>query len=189
MLTTRTIPTSIHPIIINTLDNILGSTPTSGIAAIATDTGEFYIANGTNWLHIVPNAAVISASAPDMGAEQDSAPTGYGDTYITDKTLNSIIIGANGSGSPGGLRVTSSGFQVYLNGAWNTIVNNFVLRENSNFSYTLEHAPIGFTNYLEIMTGQSLNNLGLNGYPLTNAYTTSMGAYPFPAIVGGRTIS
>jgi hypothetical protein len=167
---------------------ILASIPVSGQVAYATDTQSLYVGDGTNW-NKVPFALVPESANPDMGAVQNSSRIGYGTTYVTDKTLNNTVIGSNGNPTNGGVRVTTAGvFQIYLNGTWNTVVTNFVLREDPTFGYTFEHMPIGFTNYIEIMTGQSLGNLGLNGLPITNAYQTSMGAYPVPAVVGGRAI-
>jgi len=177
-----------YPVIVDTQTNILALTPTSGKLAYATDLLKFYLADGTNWYQI-PLTLAIDLQAPDMGYTQDSAKTGYGTTYITDKSLNNITVGSNGTASTGGLKVTTGGqLQVYLNGVWNTIVNNFVFREDSSFGYTLEHQPVGFTNYIEIMTGETLGNLGLNGLPLTNGYKTVMGCMGIPATIGGRTI-
>jgi hypothetical protein len=125
----------------------------------------------------------------DIGLNQNSDLRGYGLEYITDKTLNNVVIGSNGATSSGGLKVTTGGvLQVYLSGGWQTVVSNFIFREDSSYGYTLEHAPIGFTNYIEVMTGQSLNNLGLNGLPITNAYKTSQGAFPLTGVIGGGTI-
>lgn len=124
----------------------------------------------------------------DMGAEQTSDLRGYGNDYITDKSMNNVWVGANGRATSGGIRVISGVFQIYLNGAWVDVVTNFTMREDATYGYTLEHKPIGYTQWIEVMTGQSLNNLGLNGYPITNAYKTSMGAYPFIPQIGGRTI-
>lgn len=168
---------------------ILALTTTAGKIGFSSDTLELWMADGSTWRKI-PFALVPDTSSPDMGYLQDSSRIGYGTTYVTDKTLNNTVIGSNGTASTGGVRVTTAGvFQVYLNGSWNTVVTNFILREDATFGYTFEHMPVGFTQYLEIMTGQSLSNLGLNGLPITNAYKTSMGAYPAPAVIGGRSIT
>ena len=158
---------------VDTRDNILAVTPASGLFAFATDTKRFYVSDGTSWLQIVPNGAVADSQAPDMGAEPDSARTGYGDTYLVNKSINACTIGANGVAINGGVKVTTAGefyFYSAATGTWQKLVANFVLCEDAAFNYTLEHAPVGFLNYIEIMTGQSLNNLGLNGLPLTNGY-------------------
>jgi hypothetical protein len=171
---------------VDTKANILASTATNGKVGFSTDTLELFIADGSVW-RTVPFALV--SGNYDMGAPTDPSSIGYGKGWISDKTLNNTVIGSNGTASTGGVRVTTAGvFQVYLNGSWNTVVTNFVLREDATYGYSFEHMPIGFTQYLEIMTGQSLYNLGLNGYPITNAYKTSMGAYPPPPIIGGRSI-
>jgi hypothetical protein len=105
---------------------------------------------------------------------------------ITDKTLYNTAILGNANTTTGSIRTTSGTFQIYLNGKWNTVVINFVFVEDSNFGYALEHQPVGFNNYIEIMTGNSVNNLDLNGVPLTQGYVTSMGAYAVaPTLDGG----
>lgn len=175
-------------ILLDTRDNIVQTSGTAGKLAYATDVEHFYVHDGTNWMQIVPNGAVADTNI-DMGVELDSAPTGYGDTYITDKAINNSTIGGGGVASTGGVRVINGVFQCYLNGAWANVVTNFVLREDSTYGYTFEHAPVGFTQYIEIMTGQSLNYLGLNGLPLTNGYKINMGAYGSETVVGGRQIT
>lgn len=172
----------------DTKTNILAATPTARKLAFSTDTFEMFVANGVGW-YLLPFPAILEPAAPDMGYTQASARIGMAQTYITDKSLNYTTVGQSANAEAGAIRTTATGkFQVYLNGVWNDIVINFVFREDATFGYTFEHAPVGFTNYIEIMTGQSLNNLGLNGLPLVNAYKTSMGAYPCPAKIGGRTI-
>jgi hypothetical protein len=179
-------------ITVDTRANILSAAPSSGKIAYANDIKRFFVADGTSWLQVVPNGAVADSQSPDMGAEADSARTGYGDDYISDKAINACTIGANGVAVNGGVKVTTVGVLYFYSAAtdsWQAIVANFVLQEDSANQHTLEHAPVGFSNYIEIMTGQSLNNLGLNGLPLTNAYKTSLGPYPFPTVIGGRSIT
>lgn len=177
-------------VISDTKANILAKTPKLGTIAFATDTVEFYLADGTNWRK-VPFALVPEPQNPDMGQIQDSSKIGYGTTYITDKSLNNVTIGSNGTASNGGIRVTTAGvFQVNLNGTWYDIDVRFTFRFDSTLNgYVFEHQASGFTYYLDTMTGQSTTNLGSNGYPIMNAYKTSMGAVPSPCLIGGRVIS
>lgn len=172
----------------DTKANILASTPTAGTMAFSTDTFEFYIANGTGWMK--QDFALVPESAnPDMGYVQTSSKIGYRPTYLTNKVIENSSVGySNFVGTPptGAIRITSTGyFQIYLNGVWNNVVINFVFRENSSYGYTFEHQPIGFTQYIEIMSGNSLANVGLNGLPITQNYLTSMGPYPSAPRVGG----
>ena len=176
-------------ITVDTKANILASTATSGKLAFSSDTLEFFSADGTTWRKM-PFVFVADSANPDMGFDQTSSRIGYGTWYITDKTLNNVVVGHNGTAGEGGIRIdpTTANFQVYQSGGWQTLVANFIFREDSTFGYTLEHAPTGFTNYIEVMTGQTLSNLGMNGLPLTNGYQTVMGAYGVCSKIGGRTV-
>ena len=177
---------------------ILALTPTSGLVAFATTisstnptwVGRWYVANGTSWYQIVPNSAVADSPLPDMGAYEDSARTGYGDTYITDKSLNYVTLGAGANSVTGAMRLTASAvgppvvpsyFQIYANGVWNNIVINFQFREVGG---VLEHIPVGYLEWIEVDSGNS-EVLALNGLPMIQQYTTSMGAYPLPLILDG----
>lgn len=173
--------------LVDTQANILAETAASGLVAFSTDTLALWIADGSTWRK-VPFALVPDLAAPDLGYRQDSAPIGIGTDYIADKTLTNVVLGANGAAATGGVRVTTAGvFQVYLNGSWNTVVTNFILREDSTYGYSFEHMPVGFTQYLEIVSGNSPYNLGLNGIPITQGYITSLGAYPVQPILDGGT--
>ncbi len=176
-------------IIIDTKANILASTPTASYMGFSSDTLEVFIANGSVW-EMSPFRLLPESANPDMGYLQNSSRIGYNPTYITDKDIsNSRLLEFSGTPTSGAMRTTTAGImQVYLNGVWNNVVINFVFREDGSFGYALEHMPIGFTNYIELMTGQSLGNLGMNGLPIINAYKVSMGAYPVCATIGGRTI-
>lgn len=122
----------------------------------------------------------------DMGYIQNSSIDGISPYYITDKNLSNVRILENSLTQEGAVRTTTSGlFQIYLNGKWNTVVINFSLREDSTYGYTFEHQPVGFSNFIEIMSGNSSNNLGLNGLPITQGYSTSMGAFPVSPIIDG----
>lgn len=174
--------------ITDTKANLLGTLRDAGVIAYASDTKQFgvYTAAGLDFQQL-PQVAEVAA--PDLGSIQNSPRNGYAASYVTDKSLVNCTVGYSGVASAGGLRITSAGkFQLYLNSVWNDIVFNFVLREISANNYALEHAPIGFSNYLEMMTGMSLSALGRNGLPLTAGYRTTIGAYGYPGKIGGRAI-
>lgn len=172
----------------DTKANILAGTATAGKMMYATDTYEFYLGTGSTW-YKVPFALVPEPQAPDMGYLQDSSKIGYGTSYITDKAIANSSVGSNANTTNGSIRFSNPYFQVYANSRWNNVVMNFVFKEDSNYGYTFEHQPVGFTSYIEIMSGNSLDNLGLNGLPIIQGYKVSMGAYPFLAYVGGGTIT
>lgn len=173
-----------------TLATILATTPTVTTLAYATDTSEFLLYDGTNW-KVMPIELETEAAAPDIGAHEvvglgKSDKAGYYKDAITDKSLSNIRILGNVRTEEGAIRTTASGiFQVYLNGVWNTVVINFVFREDSTGKYELEHIPVGFSWYYEIMSGNS-NEVGLDGYPIIQQYTANMGVYgPLLIIDGG----
>lgn len=160
---------------------ILALTPTGNQLAYATDSNEFYLYDGTNW-KVMPLELETETSTPDMGAFNAdglgvSDRTGYYKYAITDKNLSNIRILENARNEEGAVRTTTGGvFQVYLNSRWNNVVINFVLREDSAGTYELEHAPVGFVYYYEIMSGNS-DRLGLDGKPIVTQYSSSMGCY------------
>ena len=161
---------------------------TSGKLAYSTDTNEFYVGDGSVWQK-APLKLVPQSANPNMGYSQLAPNAGYDATSITDKSLNNITLGASGVSAMGGMRVTTGGvFQVYANGQWNNVVINFSLREDPTFGYAFEFQPNGFTNWIDIMCGQSLENLGLNGLPLTNGYQSVQGCMGVPSVIGGRQI-
>jgi len=167
---------------------ILATTATLGNIAYATDTFEFYMADGTDWRK-VPFTLETQAEAPDMGMEQGSSKLGYRPTYLTNKVLENITIGYSNKTTPdnGDLRITTGDYlQIYLGSKWNNIVFNlgFGLYD---IGYTFYHDPVGFTERIEIMSGNSVTNFGLNGLPIVQQYVVSMGAYPSRTVLGGRT--
>jgi hypothetical protein len=167
--------------LVDTRANILAVDPSEKSFAFATDIRRLYISDGTNWYQIVPNGAVIDLETPDMGYEQDSARTGYGDDYITDKRLSNILIGSNDRNENGGLRVDVTKdpdtFEIYLRGMWQTIVYDMTT-VNGDFRHTPLNEPI------YIWRGDSVL-IGLNGRPIIQEYQVSMGAYPPAKILNG----
>ena len=174
--------------LVDTKANILATTPTAGNAGFASDTLEMFIGNGTVW-EKVPFDLIPESATPNMGYYKDEGDNiGFSPTYVSNKTLSNIKIGYSSSNlGTGSLRITTAGYlEVYLNDVWNKIVMNFVFREDSDNNYTFEHQPIGFTSYIEVMSGNSINNLGLNGLPIVQQYRVDMGAYPSRNVLGGR---
>lgn len=181
-----------HPqyvLVNNTRAVILASSPTIRTVALSTDTLEMFVWNGTAW-HVAPLELIEQPNAVDMGllpsmVSNDRA--GYTDNYITDKTIYNSAIGGNANTDEGSIRITDGTYQVYLNGTWNDIVTGFRFREDDDGGYELEHRPIGFDWWIEVMSGNS-DELGLNGLPLAQQYQVSMGAYPVHQQIVGREI-
>jgi hypothetical protein len=169
-------------ITVDTKANILATTASSGLIAYATDVERFYYADGTSWFE-APIALKARSANPNMGAEQDEGLSGYGYDYITDKNLDNCLVKGNARSVEGAIRTSATAFQIYLNGVWNDIVINFRFREESG-SYELEHNPVGLTWWYEVSSGNS-NYLGLNGLPLIQQYSASMGAFPCKLIIDG----
>jgi len=176
-------------LIVDTKVNILAKTPAAGRMAYATDTLEFYLYDGTNW-KVMPLELETETSTPDMGAYNAdglgvSDKAGYYKEAITDKDITNSRILSSDRAEEGSIRTTTAGvFQVYLNSTWNNVVINFVLREDSSGVYELEHAPVGFDWYYEVMSGNS-DNLGLDGRPIIQQYTSNMGAYQNDLVLDG----
>ena len=171
----------------NTRAALLATTPAANTLAYVTDTAQFYLFDGTHW-QVTPLALSQDSAYQDMGYTQASTKQGYYSDVITDKTLENITLGGGGASNSGALRVTTGGqFQVYLNGTWQQVVVNFRFLEDPLNQRELEHEPEGYTTWVAVMSGNSLNNVGLDGYPLLQQYTSSIGCYPgvFVALDGG----
>jgi hypothetical protein len=123
---------------------------------------------------------------PDIGAKQDNDLRGYGDGYISNKTIAYSRLSGAAFDEEGAIRIKDNVFQAYINGDWQDVVTNFRFREDENGNFELEHKPIGFTGWIEVNSGNS-DLLGLNGLPITQNYATSMGAYPVPLQLDGGT--
>ena len=122
----------------------------------------------------------------DIGAKQDNDLRGYGDNYISNKTIAYSRISSAAFDEEGAIRIKDNVFQTYIGGAWQDVVTNFRFREDENGNFELEHKPIGFTGWIEVNSGNS-DLPGLNGLPITQNYATSMGAYPVPLTLDGGT--
>jgi len=182
--------------VIDTKANILATTPSHAKVGLATDTDEFYFydTNDSGW-KVAPLELKADNANPDMGAYDMkqagylglgvSDHSGYYDDWITDKSLSNIKLLQSVIDEEGSIRTTTSGvFQVYLNGVWNDVVINFRLREDNSGAYEFEHMPIGFTEWIEIMSGNS-DKLDLDGRPMLLQYSSSMGAYQVPLLLEG----
>ncbi len=173
--------------VFDTQANILALTPSRGQMAIATDTLYPFIGDGTNW-HQGEFPIQIKPATPDMGYPYtDYGLNGYAPNGFSAKRASQFSIGGNDTTTDGAVRTINGTFQVYLNGTWNDIVMNFRFREDSGYGYSFEHMPIGFTEWIEVMSGNSVD-VGLNGLPLIQNYMSDMGAYPTPIIIDGGTL-
>lgn len=170
---------------------ILATTPAAKSVAFASDTLEFALWDGSAW-YFAPLELTVQTNAVDIGLATDLVKNdraGYSADYITDKSIyNSRILGSEVT-SEGSIRTSSSVLQVYLSGVWKDVVTGFRFREDPNSGYyELEHKPVGFTQWIELMSGNS-DDLGLNGLPVVQGYATSMGAYPPHEQIIGREIT
>jgi len=174
----------------DTRSNILASSPAVRTVALSTDTLEMFIWVGAAW-YVAPLELIAQPNAVDMGllppmVTNDRA--GYSADYLSDKTIYNSAIGGNANTDEGSVRTSDGAFQAYLNGTWNDVVTGFRFREDDNGAYELEHRPIGFDWWIEVMSGNS-DDLGLNGLPLAQQYQVSMGAYPAHQQIVGREIT
>lgn len=169
---------------VDTKNNILAKTPNSKQIYFSSDTFEVYVSNNVSW-YTCPFRYVIEPTAPDIGYPAVSSKIGIGADYITDKLIANSRIGNNANTANGSIRSTTSvGLQVYYNNKWNDVVIGFRFLEDPNDGYELQHKPIGFLNWIEIVSGNS-TLLGLNGKPIIQGYSASIGAYPVDPIISG----
>lgn len=174
--------------------NILALTPHQPVLAFASDSHELFLHDGAAW-RVAPLELYVEPQVPDMGAYVigglgdglDTDKAGYHKDWIAEKTIYHSKIGYSAVEEEGSIRVTASGCQIYFDGSWQDVVMNFRLREDNAGYYEFEHKPIGFTMWLEIMSGNSMDDLGLNGLPLVQQYSVSMGAYPVKLHIDGGT--
>jgi len=137
-------------------------------------------------IHINGDFTNYNKNLPDIGQVQTSDARGYGNDYVSEKTLAYCRVGSNAFDQEGAIRIKNNLFETYIDGAWQTIVTNFRFREDENGDYELEHKPLGFNEWIEVNSGNS-NKLGLNGLPIVQQYKVSMGAYPVPLEIDGGT--
>lgn len=173
----------------DTEKNILALTPTLGLIAWATDLGQLMVANGTNW-YVDSSYLTKNLQNPDVGGIQGSNRIGYGQTYVTDKTISNSALGDNANTTGGGVRYNPTGnggspsIQAYLAGAWRNFVSNL---NEVEVNAVLEQAPpVGYTQTIQVFSGNS-TLLGLNGLPIIQGYVACVGAYPGQPQVNGGT--
>lgn len=172
-------------ITVDTKANIIASFPTEDAIAFASDVFRYYIwiADESKWYESPVNYGL--KSGVDIGVEQDSSLAGYGLDYISDKRLSHVLVGSSDRDEEGSIRAVDGNFQIYLNGVWNDIVINFRFREDSIAgTYELEHKPVGLDFWYEVASGNS-NKLGIDGKPIAQQYTVSMGTYQPDLIIDG----
>lgn len=167
-------------IVEDTFKNIVVQTPTEPTMAFATDKNKFLVWSDDAW-YITNFKLTEENGNPDMGYTE-SDDLGYGEDYITDKSLNNITIGG-GQSEENAIRTSDGELQIYLSG-WKTIVTGFRFRENEDGAMQLEHKPFGFNTWIIVHSGNS-NELGLNGRPIVRQYQVDMGAYPTALVLNG----
>lgn len=174
-------------ITIDTRANILASTPTGNALGFATDTNEFFVYN-TGW-YVAPLELKADNGTPDIGLQWpmvNNDKSGYTAKWITNKSIfNSRILGSSIE-EEGSIRTVDGELQVYLNGTWETAVTGFRFRQDDDWLYHLEWLPTGFTKWIDVATGDSTDDLGLNGLPLVQNYIADIGPYPTPIRLQGR---
>jgi hypothetical protein len=171
---------SISSILVDTKVNILSTIPSTKTLAFASDTGYFYFWNGSNWKESATKFS--TRTSQDMGLEVDSSLQGYGDDYITDKTLYNMALGGHpATPSNGSLRVNTSEdpdtLEIYLRSQWNTIIYDLTTSQGD-----FRHAPVSES--IQVWSGNSVS-VGLNGLPIVQEYQVSMGAYPYSIQISG----
>ena len=125
-------------------------------------------------------------ATPDIGAKQDNDLRGYGDKYISNKTIAYSRISSAAFNEEGAIRIKDNVFQTYIGGEWQDVPTGFRFRQDSSGNYEFEHKPTGFDLWIEVSSGNS-DILGFNGLPLVQQYAVSMGAYPVPLQLDGGT--
>lgn len=167
---------------VDTRTNILDSTPAEPGIALAEDTLQFLVWDGTTW-HVASIGLSAESPNPDMGYTQDSDKGGYTKTSITNKKLYNMTLQGNVNPENGAIRVdttqTPNRFQVYLRGQWNTYYDDFTIENND-----LRHTPLDKQIY--VWRGDSVE-VGLNGRSIIQEYQVSMGAFPPPVLIDGGT--
>jgi len=175
--------------VVDTKDNIINSTPCEISFSYASDTDQLCFWDGTKWFEMSSYGNENNTN-PNIGIEGENRE-GYGHTYISSKTLSRCLFGRTGTEDNGGFRVLeqSNGINViqsYLDGAWKTILTgvNIVTDENET------PKDIEFTDFtpwhLSLISGDS-DVKDINGLPIVQGMTTSMGVIQRPQTINGGT--
>ena len=144
-----------YPAMVDTKSNILASTATTGKITFASDTQEFYVADGSVWrAHALPLGGV--SVGPDIGALAFKEDWGYGQKDIASKNLHSVVIKDFTEGitqlERGAFRCnyTSNSLQYYDGTQWLTVitltnaqVRDWMLRSQWNSESVVSVPSIG----------------------------------------------
>lgn len=118
-------------ILVDTRDNILATTPASNTIALASDTGHFYVYDGSEW-KISPLPMGIVSTGEDMGAFTFERDYGYGIADLSNKFLHNTVIRYNDKSQEGAIRydTTNKKLEVYKNAAWRNVIIYSIAEEN-----------------------------------------------------------
>jgi len=183
--------------------NVTGDTMTGALVITADSTSIFNVTKAdttpvfnvdttnkkvtTVGLHVDGDFTNYNSLLTDMGVEQTSSRIGLSKDYITDKAIAHCKVGANDNTDEGSIRYIQPNFQIYRNSAWVNLTVDISTRLDSVYGYVIEYIPAGFTDYYELMSGNSADNISLSGLPVIQGYKISMGAYSMPPIIYGGT--
>lgn len=169
----------------DTKANILALTPSSPQTALATDTGEFFVWDGSSW-NIASLELSNQPNAIDAGAYQSDV-LGYYYDALSNKFIYNCVLRGSDRQLEGSIRINTevspTTFEIYLRGQWNTIIYNYVIDSTTN--YELVHTP--FQREIDVRSGNS-NDISLSGYPVIQEYQTSAGAYQPPVVISGGSL-
>jgi len=175
--------------LVDTQDNLLVLTPAEYTLALGANGGarnHLYFWDSADWYKTdIP--VFVKTSTPDMGAEDDSAHSGYNCFYITDKELANVWLGDNAYEIEGAIKNIDGVTSVYSedSASYETIVKNFVLIETDSGRMLLAHQPIGYSEYLSVENEDSYDSIAPNGLPDIQGGKSDMGAEPYPQILDG----
>ena len=159
---------------------ILAETPDGDAVRFVSDADEIAVYTAaTGWL-FMPWSGIARGANPDIGL-YPFPPTaerlGYAEDAITSKRLSNVWLGDNQEARAGAIRVLNDVFGVFLNGSWRDVVTGFRFRERDG-RLSLEIQPTGLSVWIDVTTGDSLDDLGLNGRPIVHNWTVDLGPYP-----------
>jgi len=170
--------------IIDTRAVVMATTLDAGLMGLTTDTNELCVSlGGGSWL-VSPFQLLTADPDPDIGLYEWNNRLGYGTDYVTDKLLANVWLGSNAGTTEGSIwvdppTVNPRKLYVRLNSTNNTVIIDFSLL----LGY-LVHYPFSTTQAIKVWSGDSLE-VGLNGIPVIQEYTSDIGAYPAPYIIHG----
>lgn len=165
--------------------NILATVPPNPIAVgFSIDSPpigkKWFIYTNSNWYEFPLSSD--NRTLQDMGYTQDSAISGYGDDYITDKLIANSVIGSNTRAVNGAIRVnqdpTPDELEIYMRSSgWFDILYDLTYATGE-----FTHTPL--ETLIRVWSGHSVA-VGLNGLPIIQEYQGSIGAYPSEPVIDG----